>query len=262
MTTKNAEVVFDVGAHKGEDSDFYLKLGYSVVAIEANPYLAENLRKRFSSEISEGRYTLIDKAVGESGETITFYVNEDVSVWGTANREWAERNRRRGTHSKAIQVDSIRFSDVVKQHGCPHYLKVDIEGADMLCIEGLRDVECRPKYISLESSITSWKEVLREFDLFEELGYTRFALVNQRKPHKSGQFTNRSGVPVSHTFADDASGPFGEYLQCEWLTKREAISRYKRIFLLYKTMGNDTLLAGVGRRLGLDYWFDTHAMRQ
>ncbi len=36
-TLTKPDLVFDVGAHKGEDSDFYLNLGYRVVAVEANP---------------------------------------------------------------------------------------------------------------------------------------------------------------------------------------------------------------------------------
>lgn len=261
MTDADSVVIFDVGAHKREDSEFYLKLGYSVVAIEANPHLAEHLRKRFAREISAGRYTLIEKAIGKSLETITFYVNTDVSVWGTTSPEWVERNRRMGAESMAITVESMPFSEVVRQHGCPYYLKVDIEGADMLCIEGLKSVEYRPKFVSIESSKTSWKDLLREFEALEELGYTRFAVVNQ-KLHKNGWFKGRTGESVKHSFEEGASGPFGEHLQCEWLTKQAAIRRYARIFMQYKVLGDNTLLGGLGRRLGLNGWYDTHAMRE
>lgn len=37
----NAQLIYDIGAHLGEDTDFYLKKGFKVVAIEANPFLAE-----------------------------------------------------------------------------------------------------------------------------------------------------------------------------------------------------------------------------
>ena len=61
----NLDLIFDVGTHKGQDSDFYLKLGYRVVAVEANPALADELRHRFREAIADGRLILVDKAVGE-----------------------------------------------------------------------------------------------------------------------------------------------------------------------------------------------------
>jgi hypothetical protein len=33
--------------HQGRDTEFYMRKGFRVVAIEANPFLVENLRDRF-----------------------------------------------------------------------------------------------------------------------------------------------------------------------------------------------------------------------
>ena len=33
-------IIFDIGMHCGEDTDFYLKKGFTVVGVEANPELA------------------------------------------------------------------------------------------------------------------------------------------------------------------------------------------------------------------------------
>jgi len=264
---ETSDLIFDVGSHKGEDSDFYLKLGYRVVAIEAHPTLVQDLKKRFSDEINSGRYRLVDKAIGESEETITFYINKQVSVWGTANPKWAKRNEGLGTESEEIEVQSVRFSDVVTKYGCPYYLKIDVEGADMLCVDALQDLECRPKYISIESSKTSWSDLLNEFNALEKLGYTRFAVVDQ-KAHKSGEFRNRSGQLISYSFVEGASGPFGEQINAVWLTKKQAICRYLPIFFLYKTIGDNTFLPKILRRLPIirrilefETWYDTHAMR-
>jgi hypothetical protein len=35
-------LVFDIGCHRGEDSDFYLQKGFRIVAVEANPALFGN----------------------------------------------------------------------------------------------------------------------------------------------------------------------------------------------------------------------------
>ena len=58
-----SDLIYDVGAHKGEDSDFYLRLGFRVVAVEANPTLVDKLKQRFPDEISNGKYILVENAM-------------------------------------------------------------------------------------------------------------------------------------------------------------------------------------------------------
>lgn len=262
----NPELIFDVGAHVGEDSDFYLKLGYRVVAIEANPQLAENLNKRFADQVRDGRYTVINRAIGESDAHITFYINKTNSVWGTAYPEWSKRNEGFGTTSEEITVQSMRFTDVIQNYGCPFYLKIDIEGADMLCVHALKEAGCRPKYISVESNKTSWKGLLDEFETLENLGYRKFKVVDQRT-HKDGSFPNVKGALIRHSFEEGATGPFGEATEGEWLTKEQAIRKYIGIFFIYKTIGDNTVLSKMLRHVPLVKrvlkrvsWYDTHAM--
>lgn len=46
---KHAELIYDVGFHRGEDTAFYLKKSFRVVAFEAHPRLAENGRSVYRS---------------------------------------------------------------------------------------------------------------------------------------------------------------------------------------------------------------------
>ncbi|HPU57690.1 MAG TPA: FkbM family methyltransferase, partial [Verrucomicrobiota bacterium] len=172
------QMIFDVGAHKGEDTEFYLKKGFKVLAIEANPTLANELRDRFSEAIREGRLTVIHAAVADKDGEIEFFLNER-SVFGTINPGWAERNEKMGARSTKVVVPAIDFRKLLREHGVPYYLKIDIEGADMLCVHALESVPNRPKYVSIESNKTSWRELVSEFDVLERLGYKRFKVVNQ-----------------------------------------------------------------------------------
>ena len=54
---KDSRVIFDLGTNDGEDTAFYLKRGFNVVALEANPALCERERQRFRNESSQGRRT-------------------------------------------------------------------------------------------------------------------------------------------------------------------------------------------------------------
>ena len=261
------DLVFDVGAHKGEDSDFYLQLGYRVIGIEANPTLATELRDRFKNAIEEHSYVLIDKAISKEFDEVSFYLNTKLSVWGTANPKWALRNKNMGADSEKIQVKSIPFEHLISTYGCPRYLKIDIEGSDMLCVEALKHFKCRPLYISIESAKTSWLDLKKEFDELEKLGYSKFKVIDQNQ-HKAGRFVNRLGENFNYAFQRGSSGPFGEHLDGPWLTKRQALLRYIPIFILYKTIGDNKILRKIFARipivrriLNLVSHYDTHAMR-
>lgn len=259
------DIIFDVGAHRGEDSAFYLKLGYRVVAVEANPALVRELEERFRREIADGTYTLVDKAIGGGGD-IRFFVS-DHSVWGTTDPTWAMRNERLGARSYETTVPSVTFAELLRTYGCPHYVKIDIEGADMQCLRDLETVSCRPKYISLESTKTSWSDLLAEFEALERLGYSRFQVVDQAR-HRTGRFRTRSNLDVSHVFEEGASGPFGSHLTGRWLSRSQATLEYVPIFLLYKTIGDNSWLRRldrlplIGKVLPRAHWYDTHAMRE
>lgn len=258
--------VFDVGAHKGEDSDYYLKKGFRVVAIEANPVLADELREKFATELSSGALILIEAAVADHDGEVDFFVNEK-SVWGTTQKDWADRNQEMGMQSTLIRVPAVKFNWIIEKFGVPHYLKIDIEGSDMLCLHALAQTPARPSFISIESSKTSWAALILEFDLLEKLGYRRFKIINQRwVPDQVEPNPSREGSYSNHIFPKDSSGLFGDDLPGPWLTKRQALTKYALIFVQYRLFGDNTIGRKLLSRMPLFFrrrlipgWFDTHA---
>src|SRR5262245_38423463 len=92
-TMADENLIFDIGMHKGEDTDFYLNKGFRVVGVEANPALSDYCTQRFQEACHTGQLIIVSKAVAEYEGTIDFYVNQRFSVWGTANRDWMLRNQ-------------------------------------------------------------------------------------------------------------------------------------------------------------------------
>jgi FkbM family methyltransferase len=258
-------LIYDVGAHLGEDTDFYLKKGFKVVAIEASPDLAEKLRERFRSNLTDGSLVLVNAAIAESAGEVGFYANQSNSVWGTIRPAWAERNAFEGSPSKLIKVKAITLPEVLSQHGVPYYLKIDIEGADVLCLKGLIEKPDRPKFVSIESEKRSWQALLHEFEMFKRLGYSRFKIVDQ--DHIDWQKPPNPAAErryVEHRFERGSSGLFGEELPGKWLTTRQAIRRYRFIFLRFYLFGDFGILRRLLRvprlRKALTPpWYDTHA---
>jgi FkbM family methyltransferase len=253
-----SDLIYDIGFHRGEDTDFYLKKGYRVVAVEANPELCAEGRERFAGPISEGRLTLVNKAVAEAPGKVTFYRNRNNSVWGTIDLLWAERNARMGSPSDEIIVEATTMEALLAEFGVPYYAKFDIEGFDMVGVQGLGAAKERPRYISVESDKDSFKALLREFAILTSLGYDRFKVVPQSKVPR------QRCADLDYQFPEGSSGQLGEDAPGSWLTAEQAIAAYKPIFFRYALVGDDPVAPQWARslawRLGMRAdWYDTHA---
>ena len=277
QATKQPDLIFDVGMHQGEDTDFYLRKGFRVVAFEADPDLATNCRERFANEIASGQLTVVEGAIIDdtSQPTITFYKNPDVTVWGTIDPTWKERNARAGWESVEITVPVVEFADCIEQYGMPHYLKIDIEGADLVCLERLQQFNTAPSYVSIESDKLALKNIREEMDLLDKLGYDAFKLVQQATiTQQQLPKPTREGNDIEYEITHGSSGMFGTDLPGEWVSKSAAMSTYRWIMLGYKVFGNDSFMRNnrFGRRVWqylqrtlnrpIPGWFDTHARHE
>jgi FkbM family methyltransferase len=288
-TPKHHDLIYDVGLHKGEDAEFYLRKGFRVVAFEADPDLIGSCRERLKEFVDNGQLTIVEGAIVGFDEikaghqTVRFYKNRDVSVWGTVSSDWAERNARLGTLSSVIEVNAINFADAIREHGVPYFMKIDIEGCDTVCLSALSGFEKRPTYISIESDKTSFENIEREIDLFSNLGYTSFQAVEQSKIHLSQPpHPAREGQFVAHRFERGSSGLFGSELEGRWKSRLEILRQYRFIRLGYVLVGDDgimlnkwrlrgagllnkvthrlvSLFVGLFTHRAVPGWYDTHA---
>ena len=230
------DLIYDIGLHLGADSEFYLKKGFNVVGVEADPAIAAKAADRMKAYVDAGRLTIVNKAIARDEGPITFFVS-DVSENSTTDCEWAERNRNLGASISEITVPGIPFHRLLKEYGVPYYTKIDIERADTLCLEGLLGNADRPKYVSLESSKVSFDDVVNEFCLLQKLGYRKYKIVAQHRveeqrlpnPAREGQF-------IEHLFTHGCSGAFGRELPGEWISLERALQAYMRIFQRYRTL--------------------------
>lgn len=271
---KHADLIYDVGMHRGEDTDFYLRKGFRVVAFEADPELVAINRARFSEALAASRLVIVEGAIvdGSSPEKVDFYKSIGNSEWGTIDAGWARRNENLGVPSTVIPVDAVDFSACLAAHGIPHYLKIDIEGADLVCLRRLALFENRPDYVSLESDKTSLARIREEIALLEGLGYGEFMAVQQENV-RSQQVPEpaREGRYVPHRFPGCSSGLFGSELPGRWKSRAQILRQYRRILLEYRCFGDDSFWQTVGvaqrllRRISsllgrpIPGWYDTHA---
>lgn len=256
--------------NEGQDTEFYLALGYRVVAVEAHPELAAAGRERFADAIASGRLVIEEAAICQEAPAsgfISFYVNRRVSAWSTASPDAVERSgQARADDIVKIEVPGLSIGTLVERHGMPYYLKVDIEGSDIWCVEGLGALPARPRFLSFEASLPT---IEQELDIVAALGYRRMAVVPQARIGGTVvSVSRRDGTILRHRFPESASGVFGDDLPPSlWLDLEGAKRAYRRVKLCDRLLGPETpRLVRKGRRafeLATGYlvpgWFDLHA---
>jgi FkbM family methyltransferase len=272
--------VLDFGLHEGEDTDFYLACGASVIAFEANKKLVERSADRFRAEIAAGWLKIVEGAIVPpdfAEKEQTFYVDNRKSVWGTTQLAFAERNSHLGSTVTEVRVPAVDLKAILAANPEIFYAKIDIEGADRLVLDTFKVTGARPKFISIESDKLDLRQVIEEIETLQGLGFTRFAAVQQAAvPGSTFRSRRFDGTPLNYRFANHASGAFGPYLQQEFKRAEQVIDDYRSIFRAYHRFGDQSWLMRnpwrcVTRAMNfalvktfkkpLCGWYDTHAAR-
>ncbi len=271
-TPKQKNLIYDVGLHQGQDTDFYLKKGFNVVAFEANPANVDFCQNRFAQAIAEGKLTIVEGGIikledfSGNDQKVEFYRNEQHSFWGTTDKEFAYHNEVMATTNKKIEIKAVNFRDSLEKYGIPFYLKADIVGSEKICLQALLEFENKPDYISIRSEKVIWRNLEEEFDLLQELGYDRFKAIQQDVTDFSVMING-----VKYTFEEGASGVFAEETSGKWRNKEQILKDYHRIFTLYWLFGDYSYLSQKTRgkkfiaqlerivRRPIPGWYDTHA---
>lgn len=196
-----ARLMMDLGAHLGGDSGTYFSKGYRVVAVEAYPPLAEKLTHNLKIT-TPGSLQVVCAAITPTGEPTNMFVSS-VGDHGECHSIFQDRCKQ--PLAEMISVPGTTVVHLFREYGVPHYLKIDIEGADVVAIRQLKEwargghtiqqiwdegqiapyyditksTGKVPPYISVELSHTHPEEALEMMALMGYMGYDRFALVGQ-----------------------------------------------------------------------------------
>lgn len=269
---KNPELIFDIGMHTGRDTEFYLRKGFKVIAIEANPALVSQGKEKFKVELEKGQLVIVDKAISAVPGEIDFFVFKNKDDWGTIYPSW---NRSMDSNVSSIKVESITLDSLIEKYGTPYYMKIDIEGADIVCLKSLLQQKERPENISVElltpNNLGEEVDALDILCYLKVLGYNKFLVSDQSKNAsiKSPQ-PALEGKYVDFKFDSSSSGLFGKELLGEWMSIDEISIKYLNYFHPAKPVkeSNSFSIFSQSRKKNtssdnnifhLQGWFDVHA---
>jgi FkbM family methyltransferase len=258
-------LVYDIGLHDGRDTGHYLKEGSRVVALDANPTMCAAAEANFRDHIRSGQLTVINRGIAEQKGQLEFWVCDEVSEWSSFHRDIASRN---GLRHHAITVECIPIMDLINEYGIADYMKIDIEGNDRVCIEGLTS-DTAPKYISIEMDHAQGDQ---DIERLFKLGYRGFKVICQshswhqvtrRNTWFYEQLANKRLIPhcwrklrrVSSRGLSGRrsgeSGPWGEKTSGSWHSVDHAHAVWRFLHELDERLGTR----------GLGAWYDIHARK-
>jgi FkbM family methyltransferase len=133
------DLVFDIGAHVGDRTAAFRRLGARVVAVEPQPALVRTLKLLYGRD----RAVVIEPvAVGRDAGTVDLSLNIDNPTVSTASA--AFRTAAEGAPgwegqawTTSIQVPVITLDALVSRHGAPRFIKMDVEGSEAEALAGL-----------------------------------------------------------------------------------------------------------------------------
>ena len=161
------KLILDLGMHHGDDTLAYLKRGFRVVAIEANPSHIDYRVSRNGCSRTRllGTYFaphLQNQVPRPETDLIVLNVAVTPRGGGTvvlcragANSVSSHVLREKGTCDRPIKVLSVTCGELILRHGQPWFVKIDVEGMENACIESILALPASllPETIAFESPL-------------------------------------------------------------------------------------------------------------
>jgi FkbM family methyltransferase len=199
------DLVFDIGAHLGDRTRAFRRLGARVVALEPQPGLMQWLR-RFHG--SDDEVVLCARAVGERRGHARLALSETHPAVASLSAQWRREVSRHHSGFEAvrwprsIEVDVVTLDDLIAAHGRPAFCKIDVEGHEAAVLEGLS--EPLPA-LSFEFVAGALERADQCIDSLERLGSCRYnAVAGERREYLWSQW--RPARAVREWLAAGAGG--------------------------------------------------------
>ncbi|MEH2470485.1 FkbM family methyltransferase [Nitrobacteraceae bacterium AZCC 2161] len=162
----------------------FYERGWRGINIEPVPHLLHDFEDQRPDDIN------LNIALADHSNGATFYEILDTGL-STFSRETARRHIEAGFVAKSLNVRTASLSEVLTQHGPDeiHFLKVDVEGAERLVLEGLDLKRFRPWIVVVEAvrpltqepNHREWESILltQDYDFAYFDGLNRFYVAQE-----------------------------------------------------------------------------------
>jgi FkbM family methyltransferase len=167
------DLVFDVGAHVGDRTGSFRRLGARVVAVEPQPSCVRAIREIYADDAD---VIAVEAVCGRSEESVKFYVNSTNPTVSTASSDFVSAadgaaGWQDETWDEQIEVPSVTLDGLTKAYGTPAFIKIDVEGYEDSVLAGLSGAV---PALSFEFTTIERSVALRCLDRLAALGFGTF----------------------------------------------------------------------------------------
>jgi FkbM family methyltransferase len=136
---KPGMLCFDVGAHLGNRTSTWQKLGASVVAIEPQPACVRFLEKKFKHAPN---VHLVKKGLGREIGKHTMHISSlNPAVSTLSKNDWMNRMKEAASFNlqwdETVEIEITTMDNLIEAFGVPDFCKIDTEGFEAEVLAGL-----------------------------------------------------------------------------------------------------------------------------
>jgi FkbM family methyltransferase len=162
------DIYFDLGAHKGDKADAFISKGYKCILVEPQPELIKILNERY---INNPVVEIVPMGVGERFDILEMSINSAEPVLSTFSEDWKTGRFEKNIWDNRVDVQMTTIDALIKKHGHPRYMKIDIEGFEFQALKGLT---IKTGIISFEFTAEYVKNAINCIRYLDNLGYRCF----------------------------------------------------------------------------------------
>ena len=136
---RRGDLCFDLGAHVGNRVRSWRSLGASVVAVEPQPAMVHILRLLYGRD---PKVSIVAAAIGEREGTMPLHLNLANPTTSTSSEAFIEHASKAASFRgqvwrERITVPMTTIDALIRAHGVPRFIKIDIEGYEAEALLGL-----------------------------------------------------------------------------------------------------------------------------
>lgn len=194
---------FDIGAHVGNRSLAFRRLGCPVVAVEPQPDMVRFLRHLFKRRPG---IVLEVVAIAAAPGTVELHLSHATPTVTTASRSFIDGvasipSFQAVDWAETVTVPAVTLDQLIERHGLPDFVKLDIEGLEEAALKGLSRA---PRLISFEFLAARPEPTRRCLDRLDTLADWRFNV--SRGESLELEWTDFAPRPVLEAWLDCHAG--------------------------------------------------------
>ena len=129
------ELVFDIGANRGDRTEMFVRMGARVIAVEPIQSLAARLKRIYSYSLVKVEAVGVGSAPGELPLRVC-----SISEMSTFSDQFVEKQREAFAELSWDHVQTVpivTLDSLIDKYGLPSFIKVDVEGFETEVLAGL-----------------------------------------------------------------------------------------------------------------------------